>query len=91
MAVSHGSRIEITLQDFDLEKSGPNGCYDFVLLLDTDNSELGKFCGKKKDPIKVTSTGNKMTVKFHSDHMIQRKGFKAIWKEKINAMGRMKL
>ena len=49
-------------------------------VLDTDNSELLRACGTKM-PDKVTSSGNKMTVMFKTDGSVDRRGFKATWKQ----------
>ena len=49
------------------------------LVLDTDNSQLIKKCGINTPP-KIISSGNKLTVKFHSDSSVTKKGFKANWK-----------
>ena len=38
-----------------------------------------KYCGASK-PDPITSTGNTMKVKFHSDYSVVRKGFSAVWK-----------
>ena len=39
-----------------------------------------KTCGSNI-PAKMTSTGNKMTVKFKSDSYISLKGFRATWRK----------
>ena len=49
-------------------------------VLDTDNTELLRACGTKV-PDKVTSSGNKMTVMFKTDGSVDRRGFKATWKQ----------
>ena len=74
-----GSTIQLTFQDFSLEPA--NGCaYDFVQVLDSDGTtELKKLCGASL-PSPIRSTGNKMTVLFHSDDNVNKKGFKASWK-----------
>ena len=51
-----------------------------IKVLDTDNNELIKKCGTTK-PNKLISSGNKLTVKFHSDYSVNKKGFKATWKQ----------
>jgi len=79
LEVAAGSTIQLTFQDFSLEPA--NGCvYDFVKVLDSDGTtELKKLCGDSL-PSPIRSKGNKMTVLFHSDHSVNKKGFKAAWK-----------
>ena len=48
-------------------------------MLNTDNSQLVKACGTTK-PAVLKSTGNKMSVVFHSDGSVVHKGFSATWK-----------
>ena len=55
-------------------------------MLDTDNSQLIKKCGSTK-PAKLISTGNKLTVKFHSDSSVTMKGFKATWRVLTSVVG----
>ena len=45
---------------------------------DTDGTQLAKFCGQSI-PAKIKSSGNKLTVAFHSDHCVNKKGFEATW------------
>ena len=54
-------------------------------VLDTDGSELFKKCGSDAPP-KVTSSGNRLTVRFRSDSSVVRRGFKATWR-KVAAAG----
>lgn len=61
---------------FKLE-SHPSCGYDYVELLDGHESNshvLGKFCGDDKPP-KLTASGNRMSVKFHSDVSKEYRGF----------------
>ena len=48
-------------------------------VLNTDNSQLVKGCGTTKPEV-LKSTGNKMSVVFHSDGSVVHKGFSATWK-----------
>jgi len=76
--VAAGSKIELTFVDFILEDHS-SCAYDYVQVLDTDNSQLIKKCGSTI-PDKIISSGNKLTVKFHSDSSVNAKGFRATWK-----------
>merc|ERR1719431_1215074 len=79
LEVPSGSTIELTFQDFSVE-SHAKCDYDYVKVVDSDGkTELGKLCGDAT-PSTMRSSGNKMTVIFHSDENVNKKGFKATWK-----------
>ena len=71
-----GHRIKLTFEAFNLE-SHSTCKYDFVQI--SEGSEEEKYCGNAK-PSPIISSGNTMTVLFHSDGSETRKGFKATWK-----------
>lgn len=53
--------------------------YDHVEIYDGRDGKapsLGRYCGSKKPP-PVTSTANKMFIRFFSDNSVQKKGFEA--------------
>jgi len=77
--VASGSKIELTFVDIDIEDDAFCG-YDYVQVLDTDNTELLKKCGTGL-PEKIVSKGNKLTVKFMTDYSVIAKGFRAKWRE----------
>jgi len=79
LIVADGSRIELTFSDFAIEFEA-SCSWDYVEVLDSDNSQMLKTCGYTPPGV-VTSKGNTMTVKFHSDGVVEHKGFKAIWKQ----------
>ena len=54
-------------------------------VLDTDNSELLKKCGRNKPEKILKSKGNKMSVVFHSDISKVYRGFSATWKAVTDA------
>ena len=49
-------------------------------VLDSGQRQLVKKCGSSK-PDKIISSANSLTVKFHSDSSVVKKGFKATWKQ----------
>jgi len=75
--VQEGSKIELSFVAFDIELE-KNCTYDYVQVNDTDGTQLAKFCGQSI-PAKIKSSGNKLTVAFHSDHCVNKKGFEATW------------
>jgi len=78
-SVEEGSQILITFTHFEIEDH-PNCGWDWVKVVDGDGTDLlRKSCGSGiPDPI--TSKTNRITVVFHSDDSITRRGFKAEWK-----------
>ena len=76
--VDVGSTIKLTFTDFDLEDD-PGCAYDYVSVVDTDGTtQLAKLCGDSI-PSAIKSSGNKLTVVFHSDQSVTKKGFEASW------------
>merc|ERR1712227_846269 len=77
--VSAGSMIKLTFVDFNIEAH--SSCrYDYVQVLDTSGAQLIKKCGSTV-PSVIMSSGNRLTVKFHSDSSVTLKGFRATWME----------
>ena len=73
-----GSRIEITITDFNIEKN-----YDFLTIYDSNGKELARYTGKLKKnelPKPLRSRTNIMTLNFYSDVIITKKGFRLTWK-----------
>ena len=78
--VTSGSTIELSFTTLDIEPEASCG-YDYVKILDSDGTtELAKLCGDSL-PSPLKSSGHKLTVVFHSDESVTRKGFEATWKE----------
>lgn len=53
--------------------------YDHIQLYDGRDgkaSSLGRFCGTKKPP-PISSSANKLFIRFFSDNSVQKKGFEA--------------
>lgn len=53
--------------------------YDHIDIYDGRDGKaqkLGRFCGTKKPP-PITSSGNKLFIRFFSDNSVQKKGFEA--------------
>ncbi|CAK8687745.1 unnamed protein product [Clavelina lepadiformis] len=70
-------RITIEFDKFELE--GNAVCkYDFVEVrngLDSEGELRGKFCGTELPPL-ITSSSNKLRVKFNSDDTVAKRGFR---------------
>merc|ERR1712062_357725 len=73
--VAPGQRIQLTFESFDLEAHSDCG-YDYVQI--SHGSFQQRYCGSSK-PGPIISSGNTMTVTFHSDHSVNGNGFKATW------------
>ena len=79
LKVASGSTILLTFEDFQLESH--SGCdYDYVKVLNSDGKQLWKGCGKEMPPV-LESSGNKMTIVFHSDGSGRYRGFRAAWRQ----------
>ena len=83
-----GSKIELTITEFDLEPSQHrDGSCNFDELNvyggpDRTSPRLTHLCQKKTTPTVVTSQGNNMLVTFSSDGSITGKGFDAHYTKK---------
>ena len=64
---------------FNFQLQNVENCmYDYLKIYDgqtTNSTLIGHFCGSKT-PDKLTSSGSKLLVVFHSDESIEKKGFK---------------
>ena len=95
--VAEGNRIQLYFYNFDIEDddtcsydyvSGINiwnieenlHAAHIYPVLNTDNSLMMKKCGSRT-PGAIISSGNEMTVNFHSDFNVRKSGFKAKWEE----------
>ena len=76
LEVASGQRIMLTIDSLDIE-SHSSCAYDYVKV--SFGSEEEKYCGSNK-PSPIISSGNTMTVVFHSDSGVNGNGFKATWK-----------
>ena len=75
LELTPGKRIKLTFDSFDLEDHA--SCeYDYVRISYGSFDE--KYCGPNK-PSPIISSGNTMTVLFHSDGSETFKGFKTTW------------
>ena len=85
LMVEEGSAIKLSFTSIEIEEcehhegTHEGRCFcDYVQVLDTDGSQVLETCGTQL-PDQLTSSGNKMTVVFHSDHSVTFKGFSADW------------
>ncbi|NXD11879.1 CUBN protein, partial [Nothocercus nigrocapillus] len=80
--VDYSHRVLLNFTDFDIEDH--HSCnYDSVAVYDGPSSEapiLGKYCGTQHPPA-ITTSGNVMYVRMHSDTTIQHRGFSAHFTE----------
>jgi len=84
LEVNEGFVVELTFEFFQLEKDNSTSgqCrFDYVEILESNGKGV-KLCGDDvRSGQKFHSEGKEMTVRFHSDESITKKGFKATWKE----------
>ena len=75
LEVASGKKIKLTFESFAVESH--SSCrYDYVLI--SFGSVSQKYCGTDR-PSPIMSSGNAMTVTFHSDHSVSLSGFRATW------------
>lgn len=68
--------VELVFQSFELEEEQDCG-YDYIEIYDGPNENsprMGRFCGSGP-PEEVYSSGDSLTIRFHSDDSINKKGF----------------
>ncbi|XP_030646608.1 bone morphogenetic protein 1a isoform X1 [Chanos chanos] len=78
LSTTPGHRIKITFNEIDMEPH-MECAYDHVEIYDGRDGKapsLGRYCGSKKPP-PITSSSNKMFIRFFSDNSVQKKGFEA--------------
>ena len=77
-----GRRIQLIFENLDVEPDSlicpNNGCCDYVQV--SYGSFSQKYCGTTI-PEPITSTGNTIMIKFHSDWLTTGSGFKLKWTE----------
>lgn len=79
-----------TFNEIDIE-AHLECAYDHIELYDGRDgkaSSLGRFCGTKKPP-PITSSGNKLFIRFFSDNSVQKKGFEASHTAGVYSYSRM--
>ena len=80
MEAEEGFMIHITFEAFELE-SNSRCSYDYVEISHGTYSQ--RFCGSSllypADSSGITSSGNTMTVRFHTDFSVSYSGFRAVW------------
>uniref|UniRef100_A0A0P6JSL8 Putative fibrillin n=1 Tax=Aedes aegypti TaxID=7159 RepID=A0A0P6JSL8_AEDAE len=81
ISVSPGSVIELTVSNFNMESSS-NCRYDGLSISNSEDFSqvISTFCHTQKEPVKLTSAGHKLYVKFFSDQTYTYKGFTAYYK-----------
>uniref|UniRef100_F7D8H4 Cubilin n=1 Tax=Ornithorhynchus anatinus TaxID=9258 RepID=F7D8H4_ORNAN len=80
-----GSSILLTLQDFNVEYH-PNCNFDVLEVYggpDFRSPRLAQLCfpRARENPLRVSSTGNALTVRFKTDRSVSGRGFAATWQE----------
>ncbi|XP_069976306.1 cubilin, partial [Penaeus vannamei] len=77
-----GTKIEITVHDFDLESFG-NCVFDSLKIYggpDASSPELQTLCHRQTNPIIATTQGNRAFLSLHSDQSVRGKGFNATYR-----------
>ncbi|XP_059471095.1 cubilin-like [Neocloeon triangulifer] len=78
--VENGQQISLNFTIFHLENSSKCS-FDFVEIRNGPSGTsplIGTFCGRTRPPVILSQT-NSLWIRFHTDDMVTRKGFRAIW------------
>ncbi|XP_074549445.1 cubilin [Halichoeres trimaculatus] len=89
ITTSAGSSITLTIHEFDVEFH-PDCNYDVLEVYggpDLLAPQLAKLCSTTSSPMRVSSTGNLLTVRFKSDAYVSGRGFNASWVEAQGGCG----
>ncbi|XP_029370992.1 bone morphogenetic protein 1-like isoform X2 [Echeneis naucrates] len=81
LSTTAGHRIKLVINEIDME-AHLECAYDHLEIYDGRDvraQSLGRFCGTKK-PSAVTSSGNKMFLRFFSDNSVQKRGFEVSYR-----------
>ncbi|XP_028288640.1 cubilin [Parambassis ranga] len=83
ITTSAGSSITLNIHEFDVEFH--QDCnYDVLEVYggpDLSSPQLAKLCTTTTTPMSISSTGNRITVRFKSDAYVSGRGFNASWVE----------
>jgi spore germination protein YaaH/PKD repeat protein len=83
IAPTGATQVTLEFPVFDIEAGSGAECnYDYLEIFDgpnTGSSSLGKFCNTTGNPGFIASTGNALTLHFHSDGATVKAGFEGVW------------
>ncbi|MBU0763442.1 MAG: hypothetical protein KJ607_01265, partial [Bacteroidetes bacterium] len=83
IAPTGAGQVILDFVSFDIEAGSGAVCdYDYLEIFDgpsVSSTNLGKFCNTTGSPGTITSSGNALTLSFHSDGATVNNGYMAIW------------
>ncbi|MDD2634079.1 MAG: glycosyl hydrolase family 18 protein, partial [Bacteroidales bacterium] len=83
IAPTDATQVSLEFPVFDIEAGSGTECnYDYLEVFDgvsSASTSLGKFCNTTGNPGTITSSGNALTVKVHTDGATTKSGFKGVW------------
>ncbi|MBI4646658.1 MAG: hypothetical protein HY738_08740 [Bacteroidia bacterium] len=83
IAPEGASQVTLNFLSFDVEAGSGAVCdYDYLEIFDgpsTSSSSFGKFCNTTGSPGTIISSGNALTLQWHTDGATVNPGFTAIW------------
>lgn len=83
--VSGASQIVLDIVEFDIEPGSGSSCdYDYIAFYDGPNTSGDLingtyYCNTTGNPGTISSTGNSITIEFHSDAGLSMNGFQIDW------------
>ena len=79
ITVAANKNVEIMFREMNIE-SVSSCSSDFIKIYDVNSAkDFGKFCGNKL-PDLLLSSGNMVTIHFHTDNQQSGKGFRLLWR-----------
>ncbi len=83
IAPAGATQVSLEFLSFDIEAGSGTECdYDYIEIFDGPDASaesLGRFCNTTGNPGIITSSGNSLTIHFHSDGATVNDGFEAVW------------
>lgn len=77
------SQVILNMNDFDVEPGEGSNCdYDYLSIYDGEDpsaSLIGQYCNNSPPPSQIISSGQAITLEFHSDNNLALSGFNIGW------------
>ena len=83
IAPTGATKVNLQFTEFDIEAGSGSTCnYDYIEIFDgpdESSPSFGRFCNTTGNPGLISSTGNSLCVKVHTDGATVNNGFTGVW------------
>lgn len=83
IAPTGATKVNLEFTEFDIEAGSGSTCnYDYIEIFDgpdESSPSFGRFCNTTGNPGLISSTGNSLCVKVHTDGATVNNGFTGVW------------